>query len=633
VNFLLKFILGGDSKPLEDAGEKGKKTLKDLKSEYRDNLNEAAKWTVGIAAAGAALTVHMINKARHAIDEQYALARSFRQTMATMATLEHAADLVGISYDKLTASSKILDQNIGKAAQGIDAQSKLFERLRLSAQDLADLPLDQRIVKINEAIRENIPLVEQAAIAAEIFGAKNGAAIMLLDGKAISQAAEEVKVLGQELDSVDAAKIDAANDSFGRITKGAEGFWKQLAVQVAPILDAVGQKFYDNTKAAGGMETKAMEAFEAIVTGAGFAMDMVRGLHVVAQGVVVAFAAVGASVINMIGMIIEGWTELANLIPGIDVDYDQTFFGKLEERVNTSLTKAVEDLQELAAKPMPSTGFKQWVEEVKAAAQAAAEEVARVQDAINTGEGSEGGTPAEDPETARFKEQLATKLEALRESLLSEKELEREHYRDKKDILDQALANELVTEEEYDRQLEALAMQTQSNLTEIERNAAEARKRISESEKKAKMAMAQSTLSDLSTLMNTESRKLFEIGKAAAIANAIIDTHAGMTKALAQGGFWGIAMAAAVAAKGFASVSAIRSQQFGGGGSGAQATGSNTAAVNAASTPVASGATSGSGQTTIIQLQGENFSRSAVRALVEQLNESNRDGGRIILGN
>lgn len=631
MNFLLKFILGGDSKPLEDAGDRGKKTLKELKQEYRDNVNEAAKWTAGIALAGAAMTVHLVNKAREAIDEQYALAQQLHQTMRTMATVEKAAGLVGVSYDKLIASSKILDQTIGKAAQGVEQQSDLFDRLKLSAQELAALPLDQRIVRINEAIRENIPLVEQAAVAAEMFGAKTASAMMMLDADAIAQAARETEILGHALDDVDAAKVDAANDSFGRIGEGISGLGKQLAVEVSPILDDLGKQFLAAAEEAGGMETVAKNAFDTIVTGAGFAMDALRGLHVVALGIDVIFAKVAVGAVNMYGMIAKGWVELGNLIPGIDVDYGSTWIGKLETEAMAGLGALQASLDELVNSPMPSTEFRKWVDEVRASAEAAAAEVVKTREELAGGNEDAPGAP--DPEHEKFREQLSTKLEALRESLLSELELEREKYKESQAILDNALAEKMISSEEHQRQLEELAMQHHGKITKIEEEAAARRKAIADQEAKAKFQKMQTVLGDISTLMNTESRKLFEIGKAAAIASAIVDTHAGMTKALAQGGFWGIAMAAAVAAKGFASVSAIRSQQFGGGGQGAQATGSNTAAVNAATTPVG-GAKSGDGRgmSTVVYLQGDNYSRSSVRNLIEQLNESQRDGGRITIG-
>jgi hypothetical protein len=61
---------------------------------------------------------------------------------------------------------------------------------------------------------------------------------------------------------------------------------------------------------------------------------------------------------------------------------------------------------------------------------------------------------------------------------------------------------------------------------------------------------------------------LFELAKKAAIASAIVNTASGATKALQQGGFWGIAMAAAVVASGAAQIARIRATTFDGAGEG-----------------------------------------------------------------
>lgn len=67
--------------------------------------------------------------------------------------------------------------------------------------------------------------------------------------------------------------------------------------------------------------------------------------------------------------------------------------------------------------------------------------------------------------------------------------------------------------------------------------------------------------SGLAGLQSSNIKELAAIGKAAAITQAIMNTYEGATKALAQGGIYGAAMAAVVVAQGMAQVAAIRSQQ------------------------------------------------------------------------
>lgn len=69
----------------------------------------------------------------------------------------------------------------------------------------------------------------------------------------------------------------------------------------------------------------------------------------------------------------------------------------------------------------------------------------------------------------------------------------------------------------------------------------------------AKLAMAASTAGQLSELLGKESAA----GKAFATAQALINTYLGASKALAQGGIWGIAQAAIVVAAGMKNVMSI----------------------------------------------------------------------------
>ncbi|MBN2339478.1 MAG: hypothetical protein JXP48_13170 [Acidobacteria bacterium] len=93
-----------------------------------------------------------------------------------------------------------------------------------------------------------------------------------------------------------------------------------------------------------------------------------------------------------------------------------------------------------------------------------------------------------------------------------------------------------------------------------------AKKRLAAEESIAKLSNARTFFGDLAELQSSHIRAIAAIGKAAAIAQATINTYEGATKALAQGGIWGAINMAAVMAAGFAQVAAISSQGFKEGG-------------------------------------------------------------------
>jgi hypothetical protein len=126
------------------------------------------------------------------------------------------------------------------------------------------------------------------------------------------------------------------------------------------------------------------------------------------------------------------------------------------------------------------------------------------------------------------------------------------------------------------------------------RAAAEAKQRIDDAETQAKLENMQATANGLNALSDLIGQQTVA-GKILAIASATINTYVGATKALAQGGFLGIAGAAAVIAAGLASVKKIIATNVPGratGGSAGSAPSLNTQAPLSPQAPVVRTSTS-----------------------------------------
>jgi tape measure domain-containing protein len=144
---------------------------------------------------------------------------------------------------------------------------------------------------------------------------------------------------------------------------------------------------------------------------------------------------------------------------------------------------------------------------------------------------------------------------------------------------------------------------------------------------------AQSRLSDaLLSQVSATGAAIFGENKKWAMAEAAISTYQGIAKAL--GAFpppFNFAMAALVAAQGFAQVAAIRSAGKGSSGGGA---GVSSAGASGGAGSVGGGASSGGesssatnrGRAIGITLVGRSFDREQVRELIEGLNEAIADG-------
>lgn len=683
----IRFVLTGDTSGLDKSSDKAKKNLSDIRDEFKKNIAASAKFAAGIVAAGTALAIGLTVKGLAAADAQAKLARSLNGTVNGLNALKMAAGDAGL--DGLEGALNRLNRRLGAAEMGGGAAAVTVEKLGLNLEYINGLDVDEKVAHIADVMKElNLTTQEQARHLQNLgFEQKAATELFAAGGDAIRKYRGEVDALGLSMTEMDTTKIEMANDAMGIFGDVAQAVQQRLAIGMAPTLATIAGLIEDawiETEQFGlsaqDFERKFANALASALEGTASFLRFFENRSEIAElGLIgyVMFGKKGAAIGGAIGAAFALVNaELRKM--GVGVDDNAARMARMTERaesLNNALAGAREaqgrgqnmdrqitnyesqlalvnaDLENLRATMSDSAweDFNQFFVEGGSAAGGMADNMDRVAQAIRDGvdaqneaaggiiggrggegEGEGGGSLGL---TDMEKEAIANRLMVLQESLMAERELMQHKYEQDRELLISALDNELMDREAYAQAREELARRHQNDLSQVEAEAAEERKKIAEAEANAKMALAKSVFGDISTLMNTESRKLFEVGKAAAIANAIVDTHAGMTKALAQGGWAGIAMAAAVGAKGFASVSAIRSQSFGGGGAGAQATGSNTAAINAATTPV--GGNSGGGgpqQNTVINLSGDFFGETQIRGLLERINETTRNGGRIILG-
>lgn len=229
---------------------------------------------------------------------------------------------------------------------------------------------------------------------------------------------------------------------------------------------------------------------------------------------------------------------------------------------------------------------------------------------------------------AMRKRQTAEALGEVQRFVATEAEILTEAHENRLEILQNAREQELVSEQEYNELREELESGHIARLNEIRKAGLTDLEAFTEMSFRGQASTVASNLERMTAGVATHSKKMFELNKAAGIANAIISTHAGVAKALeAYPPPLSFAMAAAQAAAGFARVQAIKSQTFGGGGGAAPSVAGSTAA------PPVSDVGGGGRQTIFVEGVSEDqlFSGKAVRGLLERIEEAQDDGARVKL--
>ncbi len=125
--------------------------------------------------------------------------------------------------------------------------------------------------------------------------------------------------------------------------------------------------------------------------------------------------------------------------------------------------------------------------------------------------------------------------------------------------LEEALMNKQITEEKYAKAIEALDRKKEVH-DEI---SAAQQKKADQAEQQEKLGYTSKFFGDLSTLQRTKSKELYDIGKAAAVAQAVVDGYAAVQKTLASVPYpFSIPLAAAAGIAAAANVASIVSAPY-----------------------------------------------------------------------
>ncbi|NGQ93264.1 phage tail tape measure protein [Rhodobacter sp. HX-7-19] len=202
------------------------------------------------AAAGAA-GVAMIRSGLQTIDAQAKLAQSMQTTVESVQTLTWAGELAGVSMGEIEQATKKLTTRLSEAATGSGSAVGALERLNLTVAGLQAMPLDQRIVAIQEALTSLVPEAEQAAVASDLFGDRAALAFLRIDPATLREAAQDVRDFGVAVSASDAAQIERTGDALARLSLIGVGLTNRLTAAVAPALEAVANALADMARATG----------------------------------------------------------------------------------------------------------------------------------------------------------------------------------------------------------------------------------------------------------------------------------------------------------------------------------------------------------------------------------------------
>jgi hypothetical protein len=655
--------IGAETAGLDVGAAKSITTLNKLGGVMSDIVKKATAVGAASVAAGVAIALSSVKS----VDATSRLANQLNATIGGLRAAQDAAEKYGVSSDELAQSLSVMNARLGEAQRNALAPAAIMlKQLGLNAQELGKLDVDQRVAAIADKVKELGLSSSQTADLLRQFGIRSGELTALLQagGDQIRQSREEMEQLGLAMSAVDAAKVEAAQRALEDIGDVLDAIKDRIAIGLAPYIQEIATRFTDAAKASGSWQNETDAAIAFVLRGIGKVADVLQGVRVAFKAAEVVGIAFGAGIVSVLQIATEAFVsfrdtgskvinaliEQLNRIPGVDIAkidlwtdsaFMQGFRGMADE-LRDKTVQMEGELHDLAMQELPSDKVEAFLEAVRVRAEAAANATVRAREELKAAsqEGLAGfgeDTSKEDErkkkEAERAREQLQAKLDLALEFGKTQTELEIQQHEERQKILDEALAAQLISQADY---YEASIMEEAAYNAKIE----ELRKaHLTDLQKFQEMSSGQQVKTVVGALVNMtagtarENKRMFEINKAAGIANAIISTYEGVTKALgAYPPPLSFVMAGLQAAAGWAQVSSIKSQTFGNGGGAAPSLAGSTAAPPVS--PVANGG-GGAGGGQVITVAGlgvgDIFSGKAVRDLIERLQEAQKDGAKVVL--
>ena len=699
----IEVIIGANTDDLDAAVQRSRSRLAGLGGEMKGNIATAAKWGAAVSVAATAATAAIVAGSLKSIDALAKTSDKLGIAISDLQALRQAAELTGVGTNTLDMSLQRMTRRLSEAAQGTGEAQDALKELNLDALALAKVSPDEQFREIAGAMKQVGSQSDRVRLAFKLFDSEGAALVntLALGKSGLQEIGDEMDALGASITRVDAAKVEAANDAMLRVATAAGAVSDRLTIELASSITAVAnQMVAEFSRGSGSLGTGmadavdvGVEALADFLDGAATVTDFISGNPITAQFGILGWVVlgprgllIGAAIGATFDIIKEGLAEfgvgisegeenarrLLNIQEQIanqqqiiakagDVGQpsDSPFITAAEAEIKSlraieaQLKETVEGSSEaqdsynelLNRGTDKANGFAGSLRRTAEALREAREEAAKgLGDALGE-ESSDGrgtntpGKPEDEPITGTEKDKLEKRLEAIREANMSEREIQLEKFALENEDLAVALEQQLITKQEWAALSVEQKQREEDALTEIEERAAAERTKIKEQEARNKAAAERQFWSDATSLMNSGSRKMFEIGKAASIAQAVVKGQSAAVSAweagMSTGGPHAPVVAAAYTAASLAKtagqISAIRSASFGGGGGGSGGGGgggSVTQGINNQSEPVQPPTET---MVANLNIQGQNFDRRTVIGLVEQINDLQEDGMRIRL--
>jgi hypothetical protein len=517
--------------------------------------------TAAISLAGALSVGAFVSATKAAInyaDSIDEMAEKVGIAAEELSALSYAAKVNGVSTEQLQTGLTMLIRSMGEGAEKFDALGVSIYKSNGQLRSANDVLVD--VAEKFSAMEEG---VGKSQWALELFGRSglNLIPVLNLGSKGLAKATEEARLFGRVVSGETAKSAAKFNDNLVRLQSAFDGLILEAIGPIIPQLAELTEKLLELAKAG---------------------------------------SPVRQFISNMATWLDEWGPSLTNT-----------------KREIESITEALRYLGILAPKPLEidiAGGDLPLGEDTRPDQKTKPPRIPGAGD-DNKKETEFSDNPSQEPGSF-----FTDRLEMIRDQFATEREMLEEEYALNQAVLDNALMNKTLKEQEYYDLSQKLAQDHQSALNQIQSLGLQ-----------NNLAMASDFFGSMAQIAQLGGKKATKIAKVFGIAQALISTFQGAARALTLPYPANLAAYASTLAQGMSAVASIKgvSENGGGGGGGSGGKGGRGGSSGGGG----GGAAPAASPTTTFQFTLMNdpmgFGEKFARQFIDQLNSTQRNGGQI----
>ncbi|PEQ17701.1 Phage-related minor tail protein (plasmid) [Piscirickettsia salmonis] len=304
--------LSANSAQLVKSLTKAELASKNFSKKVQRNLKNTTLAFAAVSTAATGAVAVMISKSSDSIDLLAKTSDKLGVTTEALASLRHAAELTGVSQNKLDMGLQRMTRRLSEAAAGTGEARKALVELGLDAEHLNQLSPDAAFKEVARAMENVEGQSDKVRLAFKLFDSEGVSLVntLALGAEGLDQAASEAARLGIAINRIDAAKVEAANDAAYKMRQLFVGVSHQLAITFAPIIEDLTTRFTNAGTAASSFSSNVLSGFRVVAKSFAIVGDGVHYINVGLDIISAGFAVMKNMAIQSLTAIAQGLSWL-----------------------------------------------------------------------------------------------------------------------------------------------------------------------------------------------------------------------------------------------------------------------------------------------------------------------------------